>query len=490
MATISEIADVKKLLLRKKVKIYGVGGSPSTRSEVWPFFESGNFEVVCANKFGELDSICQRVKVRYFTKRKAPVPLAIRKPAVLLKDKAVKDYIKKEAKKRKIGIYIYKSTKEIDDICRKEKWTLIGNKESVYRKVIKREYFYHLLEKIKRKREVLISKIDDLEKNINEAFDKFGNKIVAQLILDKEEGGGRSTIFFFKKNKKNIYQIINKRLKDIKYEGAQPLVVISRFHKGPNMSISGCITAENGVLTSNAQYQLIDIKEVSAAKNNATGVFCGHDWSLSSNISEKINKEAEAIAVEIGNLLKKEGVRGIFGVDFIWDEKIEEVVPLEINVRLLGTFPTSVYVQLEKKEVPLAAFHILEFLGIKYRIKNKAVYKKNKHRQGAHISLFNPKNFAVICEKEIKGGVYSLKRGRLNFERLGVELRDIKQNNEFIITDSVPVSGIAFGGGNKLLKIITKQAIAKNNGKSLNIWAKKIIKLTYKELKIKPYEKK
>jgi len=185
--------------------------------------------------------------------------------------------------------------------------------------------------------------------------------------------------------------------------------------------------------------------------------------------------------------LKKKGALGIFGLDLMWDKENNSLVPLEINPRLLGTFPAAIYVQLEKKEVPLIAFHILEFLNIPYKIKDENIYRKDLPRHGAHIILHNPEKYGVVCQNQLRGGVYDLSKNQLRYLRSGEELSDIENKNEFIITEGGPIKGREYKRDRRLLRIITKQAISKAEGEKLNDWGKNIIKSVYKELKLKPY---
>jgi len=56
------------------------------------------------------------------------------------------------------------------------------------------------------------------------------------------------------------------------------------------------------------------------------------------------------------------GYKGIFGLDFVLDEKTNKLYIIECNPRLLGSFPTLNMVQLLNNEPLILAFHILEFL--------------------------------------------------------------------------------------------------------------------------------
>lgn len=484
--TIENVKDVERIIEKNKYKIFGLGGFPSTRSEVASLIK--DYEIFFINKTGEYEAVRRKVEIRQFKKKYTNKPYFVKKPEELLLDKRVVKLINKDAKNKKIGIYVYLATEKSLEICARNHWRLIGNPGKIYKKIDNRLEFYKILDEIGyRKSKIVVMNLRNLRSNINQIYGTLGENIVIQLL---DEGGGRGTFFVNKrKNGDKVIEEIEKRLAAINRLGEDHGIVISQFIKGPVMSITGCITRDNGILSSYAQYQLIDIKESVIKKEDARGVFCGHDWSLSNEIPGNIHKKAESLAGKIGKALKRRRALGIFGIDFIWDDKNKKIFPLEINPRLLGSFPTTVYVQLEKGEIPLAAFHILDFLKIRYKIKSKKVYKKSLKRQGSQLLLFNPRGYDIECVNGLKGGVYQLAGDRIIFSRPGTFLSDIKNEKEFILTDGVPVKGSIFKKNGKILRIMTKRKISKNHGYSLNKWAKSVVRGIYKKIKFKKYEK-
>jgi hypothetical protein len=349
-----------------------------------------------------------------------------------------------------------------------------------------RSEFFGILKELNIRRNYIETPLSSFSEKIDDIFKKLGEKIVIQL---SDEGGGRGTMIFAKKDRGSIVSQIESRLKLIKKEGENPVLFVSSFVTGPAISLTGCITRANGVLSSYCQYQLIDIPEVTRNKEDATGIFCGHDWSLSKEIPDSIHRKARKLLEKIGLSLKRRGALGIFGLDLMWDKKTNTLLPLEINLRLLGTFPTSVYVQLEKREVPLVAFHLLDFLKIPYKISSSLVFRKGARREGAHLILFNPLGEDANCQAGLRGGVYCLRNKRLMFIRLGAELKYIINKGEFILTEGVPEKDAVYRKNGKLLKIITREAISKNGGKTLNSFGKNIVNAVYQALNLKPYEK-
>lgn len=479
---ISGLSDIRKIFEKEKIIIFGLGGFPSIRSEIWKIVP--DFEVITLNKTGEFDSVREKMPIHLFSADKTKI---IKKPGALLNKKSVQNYIKKRAQNKKVGIYIYKSSPEIESICKKNGWTLIADTCSVFEKVSLKKTFFEILSAMNYKRAYELLSFSQLPANIDTLFARFGEKIVIQLM---DEGGGRGTFFFDIKNKDSIQRIIQERLILInrKDDFNNLELIISPFIDGPALSIMGCVTQDNGTLPLYAQYQLIDIKEVTGKKGDVQGGFCGHDWSLSENIPAKIQNEAKKLLLSIGQEIKKRGHLGIFGLDLMLDKKTGKLFPLEINTRILGSFPTITYTQYQKKEAPLVAFHLLDFFNIKYEIISEKIYRKGAKRKGAHIILFNPKGYDVECRAVLKGGVYDIHDKKLRFLRLGSELNDIKKRNEFILTEGVPIAGKIYKKNRKLLKVITIESISKQAGKKLNAFGREIIKHIYNNLKLTRHE--
>lgn len=473
---ISSVADVKKILAEHNVKIYGIGGLPATRSEIWPLVD--DFELICANKTGEFGSIARKVKIRCFQFPKAEF---IKKPEKILSDERVVRYIRKDSKGKKVGIYVLRPTEKTHRICNENGWTLIANSKKLYDKLEDRLEFFKVLKKVGLSKEFCVLRLSKFEKKIDSIFKEFGNKIVVQFLSG---GGGIGTFFITNsEDKQSVIGEVRKRKETTKNMDNDPKLIVTEFIKGSSVSIAGCVTKNNGILTTHAQYQLIDIEESVKGKDDAQGVFCGNDWEYSNRISCSVHNEAERITEKVGHEMKKRGYLGVFGIDFMLDKKGKKLVPIELNPRLLGTLPAIVYAQLAKKEVPIVAFHLLEFLKIPYSIKNKSVYKKDCRHRGAHLIIFNPLKRKIKFKKDIQGGVYKISHGSLAFVREGVEMEDLKKDNEFILTDGVPVKGFSYGKNRKILRIITKRSIAKNGGEALNKWGKNIARKTIEHIK-------
>ncbi len=288
--------------------------------------------------------------------------------------------------------------------------------------------------------------------------------------------------------------------------------VVSKFIRGLSPSITGCVT-RHGVLCSEVRYQIMDAEACLGRKT--FGAFCGHDWNIP--VSEIISQKACIYAEKIGEHLKKNGYKGIFGLDMVQSGR--ELYLVECNPRMLGTFPMYTMLQIMNKEPPLLAFHIAEFMGIDYEIDTRKINKlMQKPKHGAHIILSNrsgkaaskfSKKFATEIKSQrshaslgsrkisilqgfhalstvnkgmLKPGVYS---SRLRYLRPGYDISELK-GGEILLTDGVPRRGTLFKPGQRILKIASLSRMTASGRLSKKFSA--IADDVYKGLKMEEYK--
>ena len=266
--------------------------------------------------------------------------------------------------------------------------------------------------------------------SFNEIFNKLGGSFVVQR-GDKEVGGNVGT--FFIHTEKDLVECINV----LKNENDFNEIVVSPFVEGYSTSVLGCVL-EQGTLTGPLQLQLIDVPEsLNGVKGN--GTFLGNDlgfkdWSLD------IEKKAQKIVEEIGRHLFKEGYRGIFGIDFMYDKKRDDIFAIECNPRSPGSALLYSLSLLEKKIPPLEFFHLFSHLYIKSSFDFNLVNDALKIRAPySHIS-FSPKDIPQM-ELSLLAGVYSYDETNSNLSYIGpgLSLADLKTKNDFLVIDTVPV---------------------------------------------------
>jgi len=373
----------------------------------------------------------------------------------------------------------YKASKKIYEIAQKNERKIIWNKPELKEKYENKKNFRQVMKEAEieaipgkniKIETFLISDYQHRRQTIGESF-------VIQ-IPELNTWWGLWTIFVH--NKKDFFNI-RKKLEDKTFRKKKVKSInITKFIKGIDASILGCVTT-HGIIHTSVQKQISDIPEVINVKKGS-GLFCWHDRS-SFTASKKTQEKAEEMVKKLGKHMKKNNYKGIFGFDVLIEEKTNKVYPVECNARMTWAMPMISLIDIKNKKIPIDFFHIAEHLGIQYEIDISEVNKKLAYdRKGSHIILNNRKDYPIEAIKDILPGIYTEENGTLIHLREGFTYNDIKEDDEFIIINGNLSKG-------QWVKEYTRQAkichmlfpIAITKGKWLTLRAKKIIKSFYKE---------
>lgn len=245
-----------------------------------------------------------------------------------------------------------------------------------------------------------------------------------------------------------------------------------------------CCTKE-GIVYTDLYNQIIDMPEV-VNEDKGTGVYCGNEWT-SVNFSETVKKQAYKAADKIGKYLKnKEGYKGYFGLDFILDDDTKILYPIEVNVRLIGSFPVFSMIQEVHKQPLIQALQILQYLDLDdYVLDIESINKNMKGKmKGSYINLYSRNKNAVYNKGELEAGIYCLGGdGDIRFSRKSYSLLDLRNDNEFLISLGVPYKNTRFVDYKTVTNIITKGSFMDMNGKTTS-FAKKVISFCYDTLSL------
>ncbi len=459
-----------------KLKIVGIGVTAFNR--VMPAFFLPDYRIVCYKNSQELKEIgkkCPVVSVERDFKRKVKRLNSF----AILSHSDVQNYLKSLGP---LGIFVYKSSSKIEEICRQNGWRLIANPSRIRDPYENKKIFRETLEKIGIKPipgEIL--KISEFnERALKKLQGKYGKDLVLKL-PEVRQGRGKGNTFVSKPTDlERFWQKVKElgEIYDLKH------LIVEKKIRGISPSITSCVT-RFGILTGVVQTQITDIPEVIDVKKGG-GMFIGHDWSFC-HYPEKVQKLSRKIAKKFGEYLYQKGYRGIFGIDLIVEEGTNKVYPCECNPRYTGAFPVYSMIQLRGGEPPFDIFHLLEHLGLDYKMNFEEIQKLYwQKKEGAHLILYNRTSNWLKVEGEIKAGVYRLKEKELEFLRPGFSLLEIKNQEEFVLTDGVPFKGQIIKPNLRILKIIFPCRILEKEGKEIDNRTKKIVELVYQRLRLMP----
>ena len=141
---------------------------------------------------------------------------------------------------------------------------------------------------------------------------------------------------------------------------------ITKYIKGPVFTNNNVVWGDK-ILTGNINYQITGLSPFTENKYATIG----NDWALPNQLlNNKQIKQYKQIATEIGKQLKKDGWKGLFGVDIIAEEKTGRLFLLEINARQPAstTFESQLQqkseVRNQKSEITTFEAHLASLLNL------------------------------------------------------------------------------------------------------------------------------
>jgi biotin carboxylase len=97
------------------------------------------------------------------------------------------------------------------------------------------------------------------------------------------------------------------------------------------------------------------------------GGWCGNDM-FAAALAPKHREAARNATARLGDRLAEEGYRGFFEVDYLVDRDTDELYLGELNPRISGVTSITDVTAAAYADLPLFAFHLLEFMGVNYEL--------------------------------------------------------------------------------------------------------------------------
>lgn len=171
----------------------------------------------------------------------------------------------------------------------------------------------------------------------------------------------------------------------------------SEYIEGDSYTINGCI-AGGKIFVAGLQYQITGIPELTSSKGSTVG----NDWSYANMLDNGLKKKILQQATNVGEILKANGYRGLFGIDLIIS-KSGEIFVIEINARQTANIPMQTKLELINNQTPLFLLHIAEFLEIPINVDPG---KEINSLFGSQVFLRAKNSFQI--NHNAKSGIYRL----------------------------------------------------------------------------------
>jgi hypothetical protein len=323
------------------------------------------------------------------------------------------------------NIVVFKNTKQIERICKKNNWNLVNPSAELANEI-----------------EEKLSQIKFLDE-LSYLLPKFEVKLCKDIFWKKEKfilqfnRAHTGTGTFFIQNKKELDEITKK----FPHREAK----ISKFIDGPVFT-SNNIISKNKILIGNISYQITGFKKFTNNKFSTIG----NDWHITKKIlSEKQINEYKEITTKVAEKMKKYAWLGLFGVDMILDQKTGKLYLLEINARQpASTTYESVlqkFYQKNSREITTFEAHILALL-----------------KKDIESNLININNGAQILKRILKENQNKIDYKKLDKLKNKYDLNIITYDNNKL--------------NSELIRFQTKENFIKKH-KKLNKIGKKIKKI-------------
>ncbi|KKR10800.1 MAG: ATP-grasp domain protein [Candidatus Woesebacteria bacterium GW2011_GWA1_39_21] len=470
-----------------------VAVAPNAFSRVVPAQFFPNFSIVCFKYRQETDFVARDMEVFCAEKNDPNVSISKMNAKEMLQLPMVQKYIND---KRDPHLLVYKPTKGVEDIAYQTGWKIIGNSATVKYDIENKLAFRNLLKDAGIEaitgETVLFDELDEnLYKNLVE---KYGEHLVFQ-VAEMTAGGGTGTAFI--NNTKDLHAFMEKFGAKKEMLTSIENINVTKFIEGVPTSVAAC-TTKFGVITGRIQTQILDIPEVREL-NEGSGLFCGHDFSYG-DFSEDLNIQAASIAKKIGEYIYKTlNYKGIFGLDLITNVEEGKVYVVECNPRYTDAFPLLSEIYNSSSAIPMDVFHILEHMNVPYEIDVDEVTESyRKTAPASQIILETKRESATKVTGDLQAGVYKINQtsvGKdqritgISFLRSGYRFEDLKDEDEFLVTEGVPFKNTVYREEARILRLIFKRSILARP-KNLTPIATQVIEEIYKILSLVETESK
>ncbi len=396
-----------------------------------------------------------------------------------LKDDSIINHL--NSFKEKPVLLIYRMSKGLVNAFKEHDWTIVGSDYNVRKKYDNKIDFNKMLEVIDLPVPpymILSQEHIDYDKVVK----SLGDRIVIQFPISFSGSGT-----FIIHSKEDFYiAMSSERFNKQKRKNELGKIRITKYVNRKLSPVMGVCCTKEGIVYTDLYNQIIDAPEV-VKKEKGTGVYCGNEWT-SAKFSEIIKKQAYSAAEKIGNYLKnKEGYKGYFGLDFVLDDDKKILYAIEVNVRLIGSFPVFSMLQEVHKRPSIQAIQILQYLDRDdYVLDVESLNKEMKGTMnGSYIHLYSNSSKAVYNNGELEAGIYRVgKGGDIKFSRKSYSLLDLRSKDEFLISQGVPHRNTKFVDYQTVTDIITKGSFLDMNGES-TCFAKKAISFCYDTLNLR-----
>lgn len=356
-----------------------------------------NYYIVCIEDNYITDQLKANQK-NIYSANKERISIESNSTLELINTSTVQDYIKSITKGNSFYVQLFQFNKPIELKVKGLNGKLVNNPSELNRFFEDKFNQYAIL----KENNITIPKgivIDSSKTNYAELAVQLGNSFVIQ--LDRAHTG--SGTFFISATED--WEEFSKN-----YNGNT--IKATELIEGEAYTINACIT-KKGTFISGLQYQITGYSELTPGRGSTVG----NDWSYGSSQLAAYNTKLQQTVNQIAEIMKDKGYKGLFGIDFIINDK--GIFVIEINARQTANIPMQTRLELQADLVPLSLLHLAEFLDIEIPIQPSEI----KPLEGSQVFL-RAKNDSFKINFDLKGGIYRLQSDDSSIDWQKMQLKE------------------------------------------------------------------
>ncbi len=296
----------------------------------------------------------------------------IRSTADILRHPATHTYIQSVAHGQP-NILVFKNDENITKLANSYNYTLLNPPYKLNQKFENKIEFSNFLRayNILQPDYEIYDKFGDVD--YQTIASRFGREFVVQFMFGHS---GNSTFFISDES----------QLKALQAQYPLRKCKVSRKINGPTYTVNACVT-RLGIVIGGISEQITGIPELTSS----AGGTVGNDFSQR-HLNDSLRSQIIEQSMLFGELLRREGHRGMFGLDFILDVDSQTFYLIEANLRQVASATYVSYLQRIQRIVPIMLWHILELMNFDYSSYLDLLNQDDEEWVNAAISVFRLNN--------------------------------------------------------------------------------------------------
>jgi hypothetical protein len=299
------------------------------------------------------------------------------------------------------------------------------------------------------------------DERFTELFQKCKDKLGLPMVLQGSQGVSGEDTFLIDSEKK-FCNAISKLSGTFK---------ASRFLRNNiPVSVHLCVL-EDELLIQGPFLQIIGFPELSSNLFQ----FSGNDTNQSLFNSAFIKRVRE-MSLKIAVYTRKNGYKGILGVDYLWAKDTDILYPQELNTRLVGLTRLVTGIQKDQKILPDVLKHI-EAFGIFTNAQKISGFQDGSIDLSRHeycqLIISNNSSSNITVQNYMEPGIYRMKNCSFHKTKASLFVHEMKP--EEIMITYAECMGKEIPPGGVLVKVILKNTIIADRVYRLQSWVKTFI---------------